>query len=177
MGITTGWVAVVASGGTLGVVGPTVHHSLEQAQQAVIDDFCWLEPEPQTIEELDDRLLEEAPDVNYEISTVSVFPDNFPKWVLDEERLIIGRLITAILDRDLTISVYDGEEFSVNKSRDRALIERETAATCETYYILFDDKQVQRGAIWLIHGNGEDVISDHTDNEICGELCDAAMRG
>ena len=63
-----GYVAVIRTAGTIGVT-PQVYETAEEAKDAVIADFAdWVDPEPETIEELDDALLDE--DADYEICWV-----------------------------------------------------------------------------------------------------------
>jgi hypothetical protein len=86
------------------------------------------------------------------------------------EAEIINRLITAILNHGYCISVYDGEEYALERSYNQAAIQEETSATDETTYRMYSREGDYKGFFWLIHGNGEDVISDHSDNFICEEI-------
>ena len=88
---------------------------------------------------------------------------HFPDYMPASEKRVVNKLLTRILDAGYTISVYDGEEYALRKSRDRAAIQRETAATEATTYVIHrgDDRL---GSIWLVHGNGDEVISDSSWN-------------
>lgn len=97
----------------------------------------------------------------------------FPSYMWKSEATIINRLISEILQRGLLISVYDGEEWAVKKSSDRAEIQRNTAATDETYFRVCKADDTTVGTITLIHGNWSEVISDHTDNETMGSIMKA----
>jgi hypothetical protein len=88
---------------------------------------------------------------------------NFPEWIHPAEAAIIDGLITAILNRGLTISVYDGEDYALKRSADRELIQKETAATYNTTYLLRTTDGVRVGFFWLVHGNHCDVIFDYSD--------------
>lgn len=90
--------------------------------------------------------------------------NHFPEWLHKSEAAIIDGLITAILNRGYLISVFDGEEYSVKRSADRELIQKETAATCDTTYVLRTTDGVRVGFFWMIHGNHCDVISDYSDS-------------
>ena len=88
---------------------------------------------------------------------------HFPEHLSKIEAGIINRLITASLKDDLLIRVacpWEGDTF-VDFTRDREAIQKETAATGETAYF-FEDKntKVRVGYVLLVHGNGEEVISD-----------------
>ncbi|MER8641018.1 hypothetical protein [Mesorhizobium sp. M1252] len=78
------------------------------------------------------------------------------------------RIITAILKRALaagySVSVFDGEEWALRRSVDLEAITAECHATDETTLRFWDATRNQMGSIWLVHGNEDDVISDHTDN-------------
>lgn len=82
----------------------------------------------------------------------------------DIESKIIRRLIRDILAAGCAISVYDGEEYTVTRSRDAAVIIGACATTDETTLTIGNDAGVRIGSIWLVHGNGPDVISDYTDS-------------
>jgi len=88
------------------------------------------------------------------------------------ERLIAGRLVEAALAAGYWISVYDGEETTVSRSTDPAVI---FPALCSTDHdVLNFGRGSARRAGWiaLIWGNGRDLISDYTDNEASNALVD-----
>lgn len=88
----------------------------------------------------------------------------FPEWLDPTERKIISKLLDTILaDPTLEIEVHDEEEVVIAPTRDRAAIERDTAQTGYTYYVVFRKEYGRLGFIWLIHGNGAAVISDYAD--------------
>lgn len=88
-----------------------------------------------------------------------------------EQKIITG-LIERALAKDLTVSVSDGEEWPVKTSTD---LEEITAGIGHTDMttLRFRTKpdKTSVGCVWLVHGNEDDVISDHTDNELMEELC------
>ncbi len=94
----------------------------------------------------------------------------FPAYMWKSEVLIIKALIREILKRDLSISVYDGEEYPVKRSKDHLEIQRNVAATDETQFRVRDAEGNQVAWFLLIHGNWGDVISDCTDNELTEEI-------
>ncbi len=78
------------------------------------------------------------------------------------EMTIAKELIERALARGYTVSVYDGEEFTVKRSVDLATIIASLATTdCDT--LVIRNGKDRLGSILLIWGNGEDVISDYTD--------------
>lgn len=87
------------------------------------------------------------------------------------ERKIIGKLLDDAASLSLSVSVYDGEEWALKRSVDRAAIEAEIGATDETTLLFRHAETAERvGHVLLIHGNHEDVISDCSDNEAIAAL-------
>ena len=91
----------------------------------------------------------------------------FPDFADAEESRIINKLITRVLsEENMHIAVHDGEEFATPPTRDRAQIQRETFATDVTVYVLYTPsvkqpgKWKRHGTVTMVHGNGEDVLSD-----------------
>ncbi|MFU1607347.1 hypothetical protein ACM25O_13260 [Sulfitobacter pontiacus] len=88
------------------------------------------------------------------------FPDHVS---ITEGRIIAKILDAAFADPLMQIEVSDEVEVSVQRTRDRRLIEAETAATGITYYHFIRDGALT-GAVMLVHGNEADVISDYSAN-------------
>jgi hypothetical protein len=87
----------------------------------------------------------------------------YPDYMNLVEANIINGVIDRALKQGLVISVYDGEEFPIVRSTDKAAIQAETAATDETVYILRNGTE-RIGSVTFIHGNGPDVLSDYSWN-------------
>jgi hypothetical protein len=90
------------------------------------------------------------------------------------EMRIEAQIIDAALAKGCTVSVSDGEDWTVNLSRHRNAILDAIGTTGETV-LAFRDKNNQRiGFVHLVHGNGAEVIHDYTDKpEIDAILKDA----
>lgn len=87
------------------------------------------------------------------------------------EKIIAGRLVEAALAAGYSISVWDGEEIAVDKSVDPAVIFPALCSTDSDVLRLHNREDGDyRGRFWLIWGNGRDLISDYTDNEVCNSL-------
>lgn len=103
---------------------------------------------------------------------------NLPAWISYPERQIISAIITEALARSYAVSVFDGEEWTVITSTDRAMIERNIGQTGFTQLRFRSTTQrdtqtgvlKEIGSVFLVHGNGSDVIADHTDNEAMERL-------
>lgn len=112
----------------------------------------------------------------------------WPKWMDPEEARICNKLITGILTHGYLVRVRDGEEGDVlcPTTVNRLAIQRETNATGITLYDVMDAlpfregqplrtvRHARIGTFVLIHGNGEDVISDVTWRTDVAE-CEAVM--
>lgn len=87
------------------------------------------------------------------------------------ERIIAGRLVSIMLDEGFWVSVYDGEETTVSRSTDPAVIFPAMAST-ESDVLNFGRVGNADRAGWflLIWGNGRDLISDYSDNEASNAL-------
>lgn len=95
------------------------------------------------------------------------------------EARVARKLIKAALARDLSISVNDGEEWTVRRSRDYRAIVDALATTGEDHVRMYAPTGDSVGTFTLIYGNddsGDELISDHTDNTICENMYRAAFR-
>ena len=101
--------------------------------------------------------------------------------LLSDERQIIDAILEAALSRGLLVSVYDGEEWALTGSDSRPAIAANVGVTdCTTLRFRdpSDRDSLQRarvvGSVFLVHGNGSDVIADYSDNaETAGLLAPA----
>jgi hypothetical protein len=103
-------------------------------------------------------------------NTDSHFPgSHFPDWLDKTEARIISRAIQALLDQGWHIWVHDGEDFAMDRpARDIATIEAACATTGETRLIASMNTATGHrrvGFVQMIHGNGLDVLSDHTASQ------------
>jgi len=81
------------------------------------------------------------------------------------------KLIRAALAQGYAVSVNDGEETTVRRSkREREIIDA-LCTTGEDYVILhLPDSGERAGSFYLVYGNdddGSELIADHTDNATC----------
>ncbi|TPL42576.1 MULTISPECIES: hypothetical protein [unclassified Mesorhizobium] len=94
----------------------------------------------------------------------------FPSYMRPTEAKIVGALIKKALGLGYVVSVYDGEEWALKRSGDYEKITAEIAATDETQLVFRRQDKTKIGSVLLIHGNDEDVVSDHSDNELTNQL-------
>lgn len=92
-----------------------------------------------------------------------------------EERRIVSRLVKIAITKGYAISVNDGEEWTVKKSRDENAI-LSALATTGMDVLRFRLADARIGDITLIWGNDEDVISDSTDNEEMAAIISHALH-
>lgn len=95
------------------------------------------------------------------------------------EKLIVGKLVTDFLAAGFALSVNDGEETTVKRSTDPAVIFPALASTDEDYLIVHPGNGTKHiGWVRLIWGNDHHIISDfNTKPEIeaiVDPICDWA---
>ena len=95
------------------------------------------------------------------------------------EARVARRLIRDALAEGWTVSVNDGEEVTVVRSSSERAIFNAMCTTGEdviTIHLPLSGKS--GGRFYLVYGNdptGEELISDHSDNENCERLSVAAL--
>jgi len=80
------------------------------------------------------------------------------------------KLVKALLARELSVSVNDGEEWTVHRSRNYREIVDALATTGIDYVRGYAPTGDSMGTFMLVYGNDEDgseLIADHTDNLVC----------
>jgi hypothetical protein len=91
------------------------------------------------------------------------------------EQPICKRLVTKALEAGFTVSVYDGEEWALKRSTNKAEIVAAMFSTdCDTLRFRAADGTVI-GSVALIYGNGAEVISDYSDKPVIEQLVNAAQ--
>lgn len=97
--------------------------------------------------------------------------------LLPDERAIISALLDDARAAGLLCSVHDGEEWPVKLTADFGVVRSHVGATDETTLRFRDPAKLDDsgkpsavGSVFLIHGNGAHVISDHTDNAATAAL-------
>lgn len=90
------------------------------------------------------------------------------------ERAVAERLVRAAIGEEMLVSVSDGEEWTVERSRSVSDIMDALATTGGDVIRIWDGSGATRGWFYLVYGNDEDgseLIADHTDNATCEDLC------
>lgn len=101
-----------------------------------------------------------------------------PASISYPERQIIAAIITEALARNYAVSVFDGEEWALQASTHRPVIEA-SIGTTDTTTLRFRDLNKAEpttgapkviGTVFLVHDNGSDVVANYTDNEAIERL-------
>jgi len=90
------------------------------------------------------------------------------------EEFYVRKLVRNILSRGYSISINDGEEWTIVDSRREETI-MGALGTTEMDYLKMRDPLDSKalGTFMLIYGNdpeGDEVVSDHTDNRLCNTI-------
>jgi hypothetical protein len=102
------------------------------------------------------------------------------------EGKIARKLVAELLARRFSVSVNDGEEWTVNRSTDKAEIVGALFSTDEDIIRGFRPDGSTIGMAYLVYGNdGYDVINDYTANgemeeimeEVINPYCDKLEEG
>ncbi len=87
-------------------------------------------------------------------------------------------LVQVIIDMDYSISVNDGEEWTVVKSqRPQEILD--ALATTEADWLRIHKGERSVGTFCLVYGNADDgseLVADHTYNDECNAIWDAWQK-
>lgn len=95
------------------------------------------------------------------------------------EAAVARRLVKAALAEGFTISVWEGGDWAIKRSSNARDIFDNMATTGEETLRLRNAEGECVGSFFLVYGNdesGEELISDHTANELCERLAKIAYR-
>jgi len=84
-----------------------------------------------------------------------------------EEAAVARRLVRAALTSEWTVSVNDGEEWTVKRSTDFNEIIDALATTGADSLQISDKEGKKMGSLYLVYQNGpgDELIADYSDNE------------
>ena len=92
------------------------------------------------------------------------------------EAKIARKLVSAILARGLTVSVYDGGETTLARSKDKSAILAAMGTTGSDTLTARNESGERVASFLLIYGNAEDgseLIADYSDNDIAEGIYNA----
>jgi hypothetical protein len=88
------------------------------------------------------------------------------------ETTICTRIVSRALAAGYAVSVYDGEEYPVKRSTNKAAIVAAMFSTDADTLVIRAADGSKIGSVYLVYGNGEDVVCDHTDSPAIAALVD-----
>lgn len=91
------------------------------------------------------------------------------------EAAIAKKLVGVILDRGFKISIWEGERWTILLSQDEKAILEALASTGDDMLMVSTPKNGLLGYIFLVYGNGEDLISDHSVNDVIDEIVNTVL--
>lgn len=94
-------------------------------------------------------------------------------YATNQETAIAKRVVAAILGEGYSVRIFDGEEWAGPTSHVKHEIWEQMNATEEDIVHIrekTEDGWRSVGCIYLIYGNGKELISDHTDNEVTNRI-------
>ena len=101
----------------------------------------------------------------------------YPTHIDPIEPQIIDAILIAALANGYVVSVCDGEEWSLRRSNDIEAIRAAVAASDETTLMFRDPANLRPdgnparvGSVYLVHGNGCEVICACSDNKAINNL-------
>ncbi len=104
------------------------------------------------------------------------FSHTLARRIRAEKRMCVA-LVNACIDRGFSVSVFDGEEWTVKRSTDRERILMALFSTDQDLLKIHDAAGQSAGWFELVYGNdGHDVVSDFTANEVCSNIWDDVLR-
>ena len=98
------------------------------------------------------------------------------EYLTTGEAKIARRLISEIMAEGYSVSVYDGEETTLKRSRKFSQILAAMGTTGSDVILARDKAGECVARFLLVYGNAEDgseLISDHSDNDIAEEIYSA----
>lgn len=91
------------------------------------------------------------------------------EYLTTGESRMVRKLIDSILASGLSVSVYDGEETTLCRSRDKPAILAAMATTESDTLTLWHDDGSRAGWFLLVYGNdsdGSEIIADHSVSDL-----------
>lgn len=87
------------------------------------------------------------------------------------EKSVLRGIISRALAKGFTVSLFDGEEWVVRKSRNAQEVIGSMFTVDEETLRFCDADGVKVGDAFIVHGNSpEEVVCDHTDSDVMTEI-------
>lgn len=92
------------------------------------------------------------------------------------QQKIVNKILSDAFASGYTVSVWDGEEWTVKSSTNRKEILSALATTCDDVLAFRRPDKSLVGKVLLVYGNDYDLITDYTDNEAMVALLSGAEK-
>lgn len=100
---------------------------------------------------------------------------SFQKYTSPTERRITRKLIEAIFaEPGRCVQVDNGAEERTGLILNASGVYEHLAATGSDHIIIFEGGE-RVGVVWLVWGNGEDLITDYSDNEFTRSIVEPLL--
>lgn len=87
------------------------------------------------------------------------------------EKSVLRGIINRALAKGFTVSLFDGEEWTVRRSRNAQEVIGAMFTVDEETLRFRDAEGVKIGDAFIVHGNSpEEVVCDHTDSDVMMEI-------
>ena len=101
---------------------------------------------------------------------------DYSRYTTREERHVTNALLDSIFsDPSRCVTVSNGCEESHGPFFNKAQVNAQLASTGSDWINVYGADARCIGSIWLVWGNGADLISDWTDNEVINGICDPIL--
>ena len=95
---------------------------------------------------------------------------SLPEHVEQEDRTPINKLVKAALVGGNTLSLFDGEEWTVKRTTTAKSFKTEMASTDSDTILVRNSEGKQLGQFFIIFNDDGYPICDYTDNEYCNMI-------
>lgn len=96
---------------------------------------------------------------------------------IEDEKTVVGKIVSNAIKLGYTVSVYDGEEWSVKRSDDKSAIMAAVYTTDMDRLTIRDKAGELIGTVALVYGNSaSEVMSDWHDNELMDKVLAPALK-
>jgi hypothetical protein len=95
---------------------------------------------------------------------------------MEMERRMASALVKAILARGLSVTVDNGEEIAIHRSKSYRAVMDALWQCDEEWVLAHGDTGPSKGTFYLVYGNdGYDLVADHTANDFCQGIWDEVL--
>jgi len=94
-----------------------------------------------------------------------------------DEKKVAGKIVANAIKLGYVVSVYDGEEYTVKRSSDKAVIMAALYTTDMDRLVIRDKAGEHIGTVALVYGNSaSEVMSDWHDSEVMNKVLEPAKK-